>query len=252
MSPPNHHRPHHSFPTAYHLMGFILPLILSIILAGQQSIVFAQDAAKPTTKPAEEYFGPLMVELKKEWPKNRRIHLVFHGHSVPAGYFVTPQVRTLDAYPHLVLQKLCERFPTAMIDVSVTAIGGENSEQGAARFAQDVLASKPDVVWIDYALNDRRIGLGRAEKAWRSMIEASLAQGCYCVLLTPTLDLHETDRSENAPLMRHAKLIRDLAEEYRIPCVDSFETTLGLIAQGPTPIPSCRSSITPTDAATRW
>ena len=58
-----------------------------------------------------------------------------------------------------------------VINVIVTAIGGENSESGAARFATDVLCHKPDVVTIDYALNDRDLGLVRAEQAWRQMIE---------------------------------------------------------------------------------
>jgi len=32
----------------------------------------------------------LKTELQKEWPKNRAMNIVFHGHSVPAGYFKTP------------------------------------------------------------------------------------------------------------------------------------------------------------------
>jgi hypothetical protein len=60
---------------------------------------------------------------------------------------------------------LAERFPHAVINVIVTAIGGENSESGAERFDRDVLSHRPDLVTIDYALNDRAIGLLRAEKA---------------------------------------------------------------------------------------
>ena len=221
----------------------LLVILASVILTSGGGPLLAQETptSLPNTIPvvgiasSSGYLDQLVIDLQKEWPKNRRIHLLFHGHSVPAGYFATPIVRTLDAYPHLLLQKLGERFPTATIDVSVTAIGGENSEQGAARFAQDVLPTKPDVVFIDYALNDRRIGLERAEKAWRHMIDAARAQKISVVLLTPTLDLHETDLSETAPLMQHRASIQGLASEYQIPCVDSYDAMQRLVKQGTDP-----------------
>ena len=52
----------------------------------------------------------------------------------------------------------------------VTAFGGENSESGAARFEKDVLSHNPDVVCIDYALNDRGLGVERSRRALVSMI----------------------------------------------------------------------------------
>jgi hypothetical protein len=63
------------------------------------------------------------------------VNLVFHGHSVPAGYFKTPHVDTLNAYPAQLQRLLKERFPTVVLNSIVTAIGGEDSVRGAARFA---------------------------------------------------------------------------------------------------------------------
>jgi acyl-CoA thioesterase I len=68
------------------------------------------------------YLSDLKRELQKEWPKNRTINIVFHGHSVPAGYFKTPQVNTMSAYPHLFLKKLKVKYPLAAVNVIVTAI----------------------------------------------------------------------------------------------------------------------------------
>ena len=123
----------------------------------------------------EQYLLSLLHEMLKPWPQNRTINIVCHGHSVPAGYFCTPIVNPLHAYPHLLFVGVKERFAYAVINVIVTAIGGENAEAGAARFAAEVLTHRPDVVTIDYALNDRGIGLERAERAWRAMIEQALA-----------------------------------------------------------------------------
>jgi hypothetical protein len=83
--------------------------------------------------------------------------LVFHGHSVPADYFKTSIVNTLESYPYLILKELKVQFPYAVININNTSIGGEDSKSGAQRFESDVLIHKPDVLFIDYALNDRRL-----------------------------------------------------------------------------------------------
>src|SRR5690348_9628508 len=85
------------------------------------------------------YLQDLKKELVKQWPQNRTINLVFHGHSVPTGYFRTPDVRTLDAYPHQVLKQLKALYPYAVINCITTSIGGENSVAGEKRFKKDVL-----------------------------------------------------------------------------------------------------------------
>ncbi|MEI8198087.1 MAG: SGNH/GDSL hydrolase family protein, partial [Phycisphaerae bacterium] len=139
--------------------------------------------------PAHElYLANITALLRQQWPGNRTVNIVCHGHSVPAGYFLTPMVDTLNAYPHLLLAGLKQRFPYAVINVIVTAIGGENSESGAARFADDVLRLRPDLITIDYALNDRGLGLEKAHRAWTHMIQAARAAGSKVLLLTPTSD----------------------------------------------------------------
>ncbi len=170
------------------------------------------------------YLADLVEQLLLPYPNNKTINLVFHGHSVPAGYFATPVVNTLAAYPHLLHKLLKERFPFAAMNAIVTAIGGENSEQGAARFSQ-VLAHRPDVLCLDYALNDRGIGLSRAKAAWSLMIEKALVLKIKVLLLTPTLDIAvklEPDSPDSLALYAHAQQIRDLALEYQVGLVDSF------------------------------
>ncbi len=61
--------------------------------------------------------------MQKEWPKNRSINLVFHGHSVPSGYFKTRIVNTLEAYPQLVLRKIKNIYPYAIMNIITTSMG---------------------------------------------------------------------------------------------------------------------------------
>jgi len=170
-----------------------------------------------------DYLKDFKEQLELKWPKNKTMNVVFHGHSVPSGYFTRGVVRKLEAYPHLFLEYLKENYPYAVINSITTSIGGENSFGGAKRFKDDVLVMKPDVLFIDYALNDRGISLEKAEKSWRQMIEEALEANVKTILFTPTPDLNEDILDENAPLVKYTTMIRELGKEYQIPVIDSYE-----------------------------
>ncbi len=169
-----------------------------------------------------DYLNDIKTELKKEWPANRTINLVFHGHSVPAGFFKTPVVNTLEAFPYQLLAELKTIYPYAVINVINTSIGGENSVSGAKRFKNEVLVHKPDVLFIDYALNDRGIGTEKAKIAWESMIRTALKKNIKIILLTPSPDQNVKILVPGNELEAHAKQIRILAEKYNIGLADSY------------------------------
>jgi len=171
--------------------------------------------------------------MNAHWPGNRTFNIVFHGHSVPAGYFATPMIDSFHAYPHLVHLALKQRFPFAVINAIVTAIGGEHSESGAERFEAEVLNYKPDLLCIDYGLNDRLIGLEKAKTAWESMIEKALARGIKVLLFTPTWDLPEYEaRGKVTPLSAQTGQIRALAAAYPLGLVDSYKAFVEYLASG--------------------
>jgi lysophospholipase L1-like esterase len=172
---------------------------------------------------SKSYLSDLKIELKKEWPKNRTINIVFHGHSVPAGYFKTPAVNTLSAYPHLFLKILKEIYPLAVVNVIVTAIGGENSVKGSERFERDVIIHQPDLIFIDYGLNDRGPGLEKAYTAWNEMIKQAKKLGIKVILLTPSPDQNVNYADPDNELKKHEEQIRKLAAESQIGLADSYK-----------------------------
>jgi acyl-CoA thioesterase I len=198
-------------------MKFIYFIFLSTILFSCKTTSVIK-VANPT-----DYLEDLKTALKIEWPKNRTINLVFHGHSVPAGYFKTPVVNTFGSYPFQLLKALKELYPYAVINVINTSIGGENSVSGQKRFKSDVLIHKPDVLFIDYALNDRSIGLEKAEEAWSKMIEAALKKNIKIILLTPSPDQSVNILDSNSDLEKHSTQIKMLSKKYGIGIVDSYE-----------------------------
>jgi lysophospholipase L1-like esterase len=195
-------------------------ILLSLLLFGLS--VKAQNTESGMVNPSD-YLSDLKTELLKEWPKNKTINIVFHGHSVPAGYFKTPQVNTVSAYPNLFLNKLKTIYPYAVVNIIVTAIGGENSVAGAERFERDVLVHKPDVILIDYALNDRRAGLDEAYKAWTQMINQAKDKNIKIILLTPSPDQSVDYDLPDNELKKHTEQIIQLAKENQVALVDSYK-----------------------------
>lgn len=177
---------------------------------------------KTVEKGDSSYMAPVINALEKRFPVNRTINIVFHGHSVPTGYWSAQEVHTLESYPHLLLQQLKKTYPYAVINIITTSIGGEWAEKGQARFASDVLPHKPDVVIIDYALNDLGIGLERSYTAWSKMIEEAQANHIKVILLTPSPDQRENITDENNRLAQHAEQIRKLATESGVGLSDPF------------------------------
>ncbi len=199
--------------TKHKSQGLILSFLLALISQG----LLSQNRIDEGT-----YLDSLKHCLELRWPRNRTINIVFHGHSVPAGYFATPLVNTLQSYPHLSLVRIKEAYPFAVVNAITTAIGGENSEQGASRFKEEVLCHRPDVVVIDYALNDRSIGLEKSGNAWKYMIEVAKESGARVILMTPTPDLNEDIFLPNSPLAMHSVQVRKLAQEYEVGLADSY------------------------------
>lgn len=190
-------------------MHGLLPILLGLTLAA---------CAAGGTPPAPPVpLEPVRAALRAEWPNNRTINIVAFGHSVPAGYTKTPRVAPFDAYPHLLHRALAERYPTAVINVHVAAVGGEDSTAGLARFDRDALALRPDVILIDYGLNDRRLGLAQARANLSAMVDAAHAAGAAVVLMTPTADLAGDAGALNA----QAEMIRALAKERGVALADS-------------------------------
>ena len=209
----------------------LLSVALAFVVTACATHYPAHETAPVVANP-RTYLSGVCIEMTRCWPTNHSINIVCHGHSVVAGYFKTPEVRTFDAYPSLLHRGLCEKFPYAVINVIVTGIGGEDAESGAKRFYRDVLSLRPEVVTIDYSLNDRRIGLVRAENAWRSMIEAALAAKVKVILLTPTPDQGAKLDDPADPLNQHAAQVRLLAAKYHVGLVDSIAIFRREIAAG--------------------
>ncbi len=192
----------------------------------------AAESGSQESAGADRYLAHVSHLLGKTWPGNRTVNIVCHGHSVPAGYFKTPVVDSLNAYPHLLFSGLKERYPHAVINVIVTAIGGETSATGSSRFEKDVLTHQPDVVTIDYGLNDRGLGVEKTRANLVSMILKAKERNVPVILLTPTPDKASNLENPDDALCQQAQLIRELSREHQVGLVDSLAEFQAAIRNG--------------------
>jgi lysophospholipase L1-like esterase len=175
--------------------------------------------------------GPACLEavvqdLQTTWPGNHTINIVAFGHSVPAGYGVTPTVHKRDAYPRLLEDMLAEAYPYAVLNVIGAGVGGENSSAGLQRFQHDALDHHPRVVLIDYGLNDRSLPLDVSRQNLSSMIEATRAAGACPILLTPTWDTQADPGNAGDALALQAAMIKQLGARLQVPVADSLQAFL--------------------------
>lgn len=219
------------FIKAISITGLLGPLIHS---ANAFNLANKKYGTNQVLEPVEkdEYLSTIKAELIKEWPENRTINLVFHGHSVPSGYFKTPNVRPLQSYPFLLLKELKKIYPFAVINIILTCIGGENSQQGAKRFKRQVLNHQPDVLFIDYALNDTGIGIEASGNAWEFMIKAAWQKNIKVILLTATPDQRVDVLSKETDLKKICNQVVKLSKEYQTGLVDSYSIFQKLVSSG--------------------
>lgn len=80
------------------------------------------------------------------------LSVAFFGGSLTWGAQATDPLRT--SYRALVSQRLKQTYPKAHFEFWDAAIGGTGSQLGAFRLERDVLAHKPDLVFLDFTIND--------------------------------------------------------------------------------------------------
>ncbi len=172
----------------------------------------------------------------------RSVRIVCLGDSTTFGNSVR------DSYPRLLARALFDaRYSSAVIN---SGVNGDTTQGGRERFERDVLAHAPDIVVIQFGLNDQTVRLYEpAEKVASYVSEqqfvnnlrffttelrrrrvASVLMTANPMCWTPTLERHyptgpylNGPRGGNTLLQRYVEAERSLAHAEKIPLVDVFK-----------------------------
>ena len=83
--------------------------------------------------------------------------IVCFGDSITAGYAVRR------GFPSFLLESLRQRFPDSKIEMINSGISGDTSQDGLSRLDWAVLSYAPDLVTINFGINDCVLGLSLEE-----------------------------------------------------------------------------------------
>lgn len=92
------------------------------------------------------------AEFDRRAQAGETLSVVFFGGSLTYGANASDPLKT--SYRGLMGQYLKDRYPKAHIEIHDAAIGGTGSQLGLFRLERDVLSCKPDLVFLDFTVND--------------------------------------------------------------------------------------------------
>ena len=131
-----------------------MPLTFTSLLAASLlllPLLGAAAAPEPPALPVTQARGGLphaFAKLKAGKP----VTVVYFGGSITAGAGASQPEQT--SYRALVGQWLTRTFPEAAVTDVNASIGGTGSDLGAFRAGRDVLSRRPDLVFVEFAVND--------------------------------------------------------------------------------------------------
>jgi lysophospholipase L1-like esterase len=157
------------------------------------------------------------------------LNVVFLGGSLTWGAQATdPQ---LTSYRALTSRKLAEKYPQARLRFWDAAIGGTTSQLGAFRLERDVFARKPDLVFLDFTVNDNSGGLPVPDRldSYEAIVRKLVSTGVPVVQAIFAVKRDVSPDAKERPLDGAHKAI---AQAYGLPTGDAVALMRAKVAAG--------------------
>ena len=158
-----------------------------------------------------------------------RLNVVFMGGSLTWGANATDPQQT--SYRARVGQWLLERYPKSQIICHDASIGGSGSRLGIFRLDRDVLAKKPDLLFLDFTANDNlRHSDAESLASYEAIVRRTISEaGCPVVLVILPF---KGDVTADPALFKRAVAHRAIAKAYGCAVGDAVELMQSLHRAG--------------------
>lgn len=164
-------------------------------------------------------FARLRRRQEDETQRRQPFVIAYLGGSITAGAGASDAGAT--SYRALVTRWFRETFPQARVREVNAAIGGTPSDLGAFRVQRDVLEKRPDLVFVEFAVNDGGLpdaSVNRAMEGIVRQIRRDNPRTDICFLYTLAREHLPDFAAERLP--RTMRLHEAVAEHYKIPSVN--------------------------------
>ena len=173
--------------------------------------------------------SPDFSNFDKRARNGESLCVTFLGGSLTWGAQATSPMDT--SYRALVEKKLAAAYPGAHFRFWDAAIGGTGSQLASFRLERDVLSQKPDLVFLDFTINDNpyiaptRSRLSSYESLVRRLVKAGIP--VVQVILPAKQDV--LDKPSARPLDKDHK---EIASAYSLPVADAVASAKRSVGEG--------------------
>ncbi len=113
-----------------------------------------------------------------------------------------------------------EAYPNAKVDEIHAAIGGTGSDLGVFRLQNDALQHKPDLLFVEFAVNDGGASPEKIHKAMEGIVRQTWKTNpSIDICFVYTLSEPALDNLRSGKMQRSASAMEELADLYAIPTI---------------------------------
>ncbi len=171
------------------------------------------------------------AEIARKGQSGEHLSIVFFGGSLTWGAQASdPQ---LTSYRALVARAFEKTYPHAHFQFWDAGLGGTGSQLGAFRLDRDVLSRKPDLVFLDFTVNDDPYSSPSPARlsAYESLVRRLAQAG---VAVVPVILPVKGDVLPDPPLRPLDASHQEIAAAYHLPVADAVALAKARVATGET------------------
>lgn len=158
--------------------------------------------------------------------RNEKVTLVAFGDSITFGFAVSK------GFTHFWMEILKEKYPLAKIRMINEGICGDTSLNGVSRLEWSVISNEPDLVTINFGINDMYMGLGLSQFKGNliEMVDRILDEVESEVLLLSSEPLLTPSFDER--ILDYYTVLEQVAEEMDVGFVDVYGSWMRAVEKG--------------------
>ena len=177
--------------------------------------------------------APSIRDFALKAEKKEPLSVVFFGGSLTFGANASDPTTT--SYRGLMADWLREKYPNTPITFHDAAIGGTGSQLGMFRLERDVLQHKPDLVFLDFTVNDNAEGTdGQPLASYECIVRTLLENDCAVMPVLMLFKWHAEKKADDPFPPRHQAHL-ELSSAYNLPHANVLEYVRAKVNAGTDP-----------------
>lgn len=204
----------------YLSLFLMVMMVMSLLLVSPLS---ASAAGKTNNyKDYVKYRGQDLQNTYAKLSKGEEINVLYFGGSVTDGSDINDPNKgriEIHCWREMVGEWLTDNFKNAKVNNFNVAYGGTGTKFGAYRLKEEVLSKKPDLVFVEFSINDNYDGTSVADssKYFETIVRQIRTQYPKCDIVTILIADKSTMNVKK--LHSHAQAHEDICIAYNIPSI---------------------------------